>query len=66
MAVSSDYASEHHLRVGELVSLPTPSGPARLTIAAIVTNSGWPAGAITISSGDYSRFWIPPKRRRWR
>ena len=57
MALSSDYAGEHHLRVGSEVSLPTPSGPARLTVAAIVTNSGWPAGAITISARDYSRYW---------
>jgi putative ABC transport system permease protein len=56
-AVSSDYASEHHLRVGSTLSLPTPSGPARLGVAAILTNSGWPAGALTLSSGDYRRYW---------
>jgi putative ABC transport system permease protein len=57
VAVSSDYASEHHLHVGSVVSLPTPSGPVRFTVAAITTNSGWPAGAITIGASDYSRFW---------
>ncbi len=56
-AVSSDYASERHLRVGSALSLPTPSGPASLRVAAILTNSGWPAGAITLSSGDYRRWW---------
>jgi putative ABC transport system permease protein len=56
-AVSSEYAAEHHLRVGSTVSLPTPSGPARLGVAAILTNSGWPAGALTLSSGDYRRYW---------
>ncbi len=56
-AVSSEYAAEHHLRVGSTVSLPTPSGLARLGVAAILTNSGWPAGAITLSAGDYRRYW---------
>jgi putative ABC transport system permease protein len=56
-AISSDYAGEHHLRVGSELSLPTPTGPARLTVAAIDTNSGWPAGAITISASAYSRYW---------
>jgi putative ABC transport system permease protein len=58
VAVSSDYASEHHLRVGSAMSLRTPSGPAYLTVAAVVTNSGWPAGAITMSAADYSRYWM--------
>jgi len=56
-AISSDYANEHHLRVASVMTLPTPSGPTHLTVAAIVTNSGWPAGAITLSSSDYSRYW---------
>jgi putative ABC transport system permease protein len=57
VAVSSDYASVHHLKVGNSISLPTPSGPVRLRLAAVLTNSGWPAGAITTSSADYSRYW---------
>ncbi len=57
-AVSSDYADEHHLLLGSRTTLPTPSGPARLTVAAIATNSGWPAGAITISANDYARYWM--------
>lgn len=57
VALSSDYAGEHHLRVGSAVTLRTPSGPARLTVAAVVTNSGWPAGAITLSASDYRRYW---------
>jgi putative ABC transport system permease protein len=57
VAVSSDFASEHDLRVGSAVSLPTPSGRARLTVAAVMTNSGWPAGALTLSASDYRRWW---------
>jgi putative ABC transport system permease protein len=57
VAISSDYANEHHLKVGSSILLPTPSGPMRLTVAAVLTNSGWPAGAITISASDFSRYW---------
>lgn len=56
-AVSSDFADERHLHVGGSFALPTPSGSARMRVAAITTNSGWPAGAITLSAGDYARLW---------
>ena len=56
-AISSGFASEHHLHVGESFSLPTPSGMATFKTAAIMTNSGWPPGTITINSNDYSRYW---------
>jgi putative ABC transport system permease protein len=56
-AISDGFASEHGLRVGESFTLPTPSGPARFGVAAITTNVGWPPGAITINTGDYSRYW---------
>ncbi|HSZ69452.1 MAG TPA: FtsX-like permease family protein [Solirubrobacteraceae bacterium] len=56
-AVSNGFASEHHLRVGSPFTLPTPSGGAPLHIAAITTNTGWPSGAITLSSVDYGHYW---------
>jgi putative ABC transport system permease protein len=56
-AVSSDFAEERRLKVGSAVTLPTPTGPARLRTAAILTNSGWPAGTITLSATDYRRWW---------
>ena len=58
VAISSDYATEHHLKVGGVLSLETPSGPVPFTVAAITTNSGWPAGAITLSASSFSRYWI--------
>jgi putative ABC transport system permease protein len=57
LAISSGPAAEHHLRVGDSVSLPTPSGSVRFGVAAIMTNSGWPPGAITLNARDYSRYW---------
>ncbi|HEX4837180.1 MAG TPA: FtsX-like permease family protein, partial [Solirubrobacteraceae bacterium] len=56
-AVSSGFADERGLEVGSPFGLPTPSGTARLRVAAITTNSGWPAGTITLSGADYSRWW---------
>ena len=56
-AVSRGFADERKLRVGDAFELPTPTGIARPRVAAITTNSGWPAGTITLSSVDYSRWW---------
>ena len=39
------------------MSIPTPSGSERIGVAAIVTNSGWPPGAITLNASDYGRWW---------
>jgi putative ABC transport system permease protein len=55
--ISSGFADEHHLRVGEGFVLPTPSGLERFGVAAITTNIGWPSGTITINTQDYSRYW---------
>lgn len=56
-AVSSEFAAEHHVTVGNRFELPTPSGFVHPRVAAITTNSGWPAGTITLSGPDYSRWW---------
>ncbi len=56
VAVSREFAEEHRLGVGSPLSLPTPSGPAPLRVAAVMTNSGWPAGALTLGARDYSRY----------
>ncbi|HTA15810.1 MAG TPA: FtsX-like permease family protein, partial [Solirubrobacteraceae bacterium] len=56
-AVSNGFADELHLKLGSAFGLPTPSGIKRLRVAAITTNSGWPAGTITLNSADYSRAW---------
>lgn len=55
--VSAAFASERHLRVGATVTLPTPSGSARLRVAAITTNLGWAPGAVIMSTSDYRHYW---------
>jgi putative ABC transport system permease protein len=56
-ALSSAFAAERHLRIGDAFALSTPSGPAELRVAAITTNMGWPPGTITLDTTDYSRYW---------
>lgn len=57
-AVSSSFAEEHDLHVGDAFTLPTPSGSARFRVAALTTNIGWPPGTITINTDDYSHYWL--------
>jgi putative ABC transport system permease protein len=54
--VSQALAEEHHLRIGAPFELPSPR-PVRLRVAALITNLGWPPGAIILSSVDYARAW---------
>jgi putative ABC transport system permease protein len=54
--ISQALASEHHMRIGEAFTLPSPR-PVRLRVAALSTNLGWPPGAIVLSSADYARAW---------
>ena len=57
IAVSRQIAEAHHVGVGGTLVLPTPSGPARLRIAATTTNLAWSPGVILMSAADYSRLW---------
>ncbi len=49
-AISSGFTAEAHLHLDDPLTLPTPSGPAHLRVAAIMTNSRWPPGAITLTA----------------
>jgi putative ABC transport system permease protein len=57
MAVSTSFAGEHRLRVGDSFRLLTPSGAHSFKVAAITTNVGWPPGALIVNTRDYSRYW---------
>ena len=56
--VSTGFAAERDLRIGDRLLLPTPSGELPLRVAAITTNLGWPGGLIALSSADYRRAWL--------
>ncbi len=54
--VSQALASEHHLRIGQPFMLPSPR-PTTLRLAGMITNLGWPPGAIILNGEDYARAW---------
>jgi putative ABC transport system permease protein len=54
LVLSKAVAAEHHLRIGQVVTLPTPN-PTRFRLAALSTNAGWPSGVIIMNAGDYAR-----------
>lgn len=56
-AISGGFAAERGLKVGDAFTLPAPAGGEHLRVAAVTTNVGWPAGAITISEADYRSWW---------
>jgi putative ABC transport system permease protein len=55
IVLSKQIASEHHLKVGAVVRLPTPTGITELRLAATSTNFGWPTGVIFMDTRDYTR-----------
>jgi putative ABC transport system permease protein len=57
VTISEQIAAERHLRVGQELALPTPTGTRQLRVAATTTNFGWPPGAILMSTGEYERAW---------
>jgi putative ABC transport system permease protein len=54
--LSKSVAAEHHLQVGEPFELPAPR-PTIFRLAGVISNLGWPPGAIIINSADYARAW---------
>jgi putative ABC transport system permease protein len=56
IAVSQAVASEHDLSVGDSFTLPAPR-PSRFRVAALITNLGWPPGAMMLNAQDYARAW---------
>jgi putative ABC transport system permease protein len=55
IVLSKQIASEHHLKLGAIVQLPTPTGMTQLRLAATSTNFGWPTGVIFMGTRDYTR-----------
>jgi putative ABC transport system permease protein len=56
VVLSQAIASEHHLRIGDSVTLPTPI-PITLRVAALSTNIGWAPGAVTMTASQYAQAW---------
>jgi putative ABC transport system permease protein len=54
--ISQAVAAEHHLRVGQRFLLPSHA-PTAFRVAALITNLGWPPGAVILNSRDYAHAW---------
>jgi putative ABC transport system permease protein len=56
-AVSASIADDMHVGVGDRMTIPTPTGPQTLRVAAIVSNLGWAPGSLVLNGEDYHRWW---------
>ncbi len=54
--ISQALAAQHHLRVGQLFQLPSPH-PTTFRLAGLISNLGWPSGAVILNASDYARAW---------
>lgn len=54
--VSQTIAAQHHLRIGQTFTLPSPK-PTIFRVAALSTNIGWSPGAIIINAQDFATAW---------
>ena len=56
LILSQALASEHHLHIGQALTLPSPD-PRIFRLAGISTNVGWAPGAIIMNATDYAQAW---------
>jgi putative ABC transport system permease protein len=57
ITLSQQLAEATHVKPGQTLTLPTPTGPVGYRVAATTTNLGWTSGAIIINDSDYRRAW---------
>ena len=57
VAISSDLAAAHGLRIGSRFLLPTPAGPRRVRVVALITNYGWVPGALALNAAAFAAWW---------
>lgn len=55
--VSDQLADALGVGVGDSFTLPTPTGPRQLRVAATTSNFGWSPGAIVMNARDYRSWW---------
>jgi putative ABC transport system permease protein len=56
VVLSQALAGEHHVHIGQRITLPSPS-PSTLRVAALSSNIGWAPGAMIMSASEYARLW---------
>ncbi len=56
-ALSKPIAREMGVKLGQSFVLPTPTGSARLRLAATIANYGWLPGAVVMNETEHARLW---------
>jgi putative ABC transport system permease protein len=62
--VSSNFARNLHVAVGDTITLDSPGGPVALRVAGVVTHFASPRGTIEMSRDLYKRYWGDDKITR--
>ena len=62
--VSSNFALNLHVKVGDTITLDSPSGPVPLRVVGVVTHFASPRGTVEMSRDVYKRFWRDAKVTR--
>ena len=57
ITISAQLAAEHHVKVGDVLNVPSPAGEVPFRVAATTTNFGWTPGAIVMNSREFARSW---------
>jgi putative ABC transport system permease protein len=57
IAVSEAFAAEFGVKPGDVITLPTPSGPVRFGIVAVVVDYLYDGGTISMDINTYQRHW---------
>ncbi len=57
VALSAQLAAATHVRVGDTLAIPTPTGDHGYRVVATLTNLGWGPGALIVNAKDYRRDW---------
>ncbi|MBI3388101.1 MAG: ABC transporter permease [Deltaproteobacteria bacterium] len=62
--VSSNFARNLHVQVGDTITLDSPSGPLALQVVGVVTHFASPRGTVEMSRDVYKRMWRDGKITR--
>jgi putative ABC transport system permease protein len=62
--VSSNFARNLHVAVGDNITLDTPSGPLTMLVAGVVTHFASPRGTVEMSRDVYKKLWGDSKITR--
>ena len=60
VVVSSNFALKHNVKVGDVLTLPSATGPVELRIAATAEDYSWSRGTVFIDRAVYARLFQDP------